>query len=244
MSVRVTYWGQFGNNIFQYCAARRFARKNNLQLLTEWKHPCIFPATPYTAGVKLDEPFRKLLDTQEDLLDRPFPPGAYHLEGYFHQHRWYDEHLDEIKSFFVIPKMQHMGDDLAVHLRLGDYRDFGPGRAIIDPRWYVDLIEKIPHRKLWIVAQEWNDRYMAAFSRLQFEFVSGSRETDFLFLMAFKKMICSNSTFCWWAAKLGHATQVWTFKPWIKGTRGDLAFTKNAVPVDGGFWDEGTEQKQ
>ena len=239
MSVRVNYSGQFGNNLFQYCAARRFARKNNLQLLTEWPHSTIFPATPCMGGEQVAEPYRKLLDTQDDLLDRPYPPGAYCLEGYFQRPRWYDEHLDEIKSFFVLPKMCHMGDDLAVHLRLGDYRDFGPGRAIIDPGWYVHLIKKIPHRKLWIVSQEWNTRYMEPFKQFKFEYVHGFMEHDFMFLMAFKKLICSNSTFCWWAAKLGYAQELYTFKPWIKGTWINLALTKGATPVDGEFWNEG-----
>ena len=47
MPVQINYKGRFGNELCQYIAARIFAEKNKLNLLTSLQTPDIIPTTPH-----------------------------------------------------------------------------------------------------------------------------------------------------------------------------------------------------
>jgi hypothetical protein len=59
---------------------------------------------------------------------------------------------------------------------------------------------------------------------------------DFKFIASFDKIICSNSSYSWWAVFFGNPSAVYTFKRWICGGKQvRLADFTHATSVDGFF---------
>jgi GR25 family glycosyltransferase involved in LPS biosynthesis len=124
-----------------------------------------------------------------------------------------------------------------MHVRVGDYKKH-KGGSVIHPEWYLSILKKQKFRKLFIVVREddakYLDWYISHFSAFRPTIVSSDIKHDFNFIMQFDRIICSNSTFCWWAAFLSEARTIWTFEPWL-GDGARLALFDRAVPSKGDF---------
>jgi hypothetical protein len=45
--------------------------------------------------------------------------------------------------------------------------------------------------------------------------VSGGKDADWDYLRSFDRVICSNSTFCWWAMFFSMPSKLYMFKRWV-----------------------------
>jgi hypothetical protein len=107
-----------------------------------------------------------------------------------------------------------------IHLRLGDYWSADVA-SVIHPTWHRACLSKLGYRpqrhKLYIVCENPNDEFVRHYAQFRPEFVSGTPESDFAFIASCGNIICSNSSFCWWAAFLGNPKRVMTFGPlWMR----------------------------
>lgn len=146
-------WGRAGNQFFQYCFLRLYAKKHNLELqIPPWVGTHLF-------GLK-DSPVSKVLPPWKEPgsgLDHPTPPQGTEavnrdFQGYAQYHTsYYAKHQKEIRSFFQpVPRVRarvapararlHMGrgTTIGLHIRRGDY-----GRGIfplVPIPWYLDWL--------------------------------------------------------------------------------------------------------
>lgn len=120
----------FGNNMFQYVFGRLVAEKSWTDLRV------ILPSENYFGrkaferlGVNLNprRPIKrfKTFDINDSnakdvgSMDYLTPHRNYSVRGHFEDYTLFEDHLDEIRSWFPAPKEKN-DEDLILHLRLGD----------------------------------------------------------------------------------------------------------------------------
>jgi hypothetical protein len=233
MPVSIIYKGRFGNAIFQYTAARIFAEKHREYLLTPFPYPGVLRPAHFDSGesplkARLSARFltKVWIEDNEDIspFDRYEGRRNYIFHGYFQDSRLYNQNVDQVKSIFALPVVAEKNyTDIVMHCRLGDfYHDdyLAEGHndcsEIIHPRWYVDLLQAEKFQKLHIVLYDhktptkYVNRYLSYFEPFK-PIVYRKRRAglDFHFIRSFDRIICSNSTFSWWAAFLSQARVIY-----------------------------------
>lgn len=234
MSVTVDYIGRFGNNVFQYVAARLFAEENGLSLRTPANFGAVLPVRESAEPNAGELPGKALrLGDSDELFARSFPSGNYHLSGFFQRSDWYWERRKRVLEILDVPVPKEEDPDaLGVHLRLGDYRHH---KIAIHPSWYVGLLKATRFSKLVVVTDQKDGKYLKHFKCWKPEVVSESVASDWKRLLGFRRLIISNSTFAWWAAFCGKSESVVTFARWIRNPIAQLAQFPKATPMEGSF---------
>ena len=237
--VSVNYFGRYGNNLFQYVAARLFAEMNNFKMVTTApigflnikNHPC--------SDVEDVSSYKEVV-----IHDGEFPGAGLHdvnikFNGYFQNSSDYNPYRAQIKEMFDLKPVQKNTEDIVVHLRLTDYF-WSRNKWVISPLWYIQLIKKEKYRNCYIVVEPHvtNKEYLKYFDNIKnVKIVTGNTAAeDFEFIRSFDRIICSNSTFCWWAAFLSDASKIYTFKPWVRDPKVNLSDIPNGKAVPGEFF--------
>lgn len=239
--------GRTGNNIFQYVFARLLAYKNGLHMGTEWPHQDFIRTTVPYPGNTCHEPVVKINDLYHaehgiDWYSKDFKKKRVYCSGFFQHPKYYDGFTGIIRSFFDIPPFKKRpSNEIVMHVRIGDYADRGL-RSVMEPAWYGKILKQLRYNpkthKLFIVTENRNEKYVKKFLHYRPEIVSQSPAEDFHFIRQFDNILCSNSSFAWWAAWLSEATKIFTFSRWIREPHGAiirLAFMKRALPIMGGW---------
>jgi len=215
MTVQVIYEGRFGNNLLQYVCGRLFAERIGVRLEAQLPPNGIVTAAPNADGRSFSGSPRVLRDS-EMVLDREWAPGPYVLWGYWCHSRWYEAERRKIENFIRIPAVEAANErglvsdrDLVMHVRLGDYV---PARAMIQPEWYDAILDTEKHERLYIVTDTPGHPYLDHWKARKPIIVSRSPESDFHFIRQFKRIICGNSTFSWWACFFSHAYRIHTYR--------------------------------
>tara|TARA_B100000212_G_C27379031_1_gene536044 strand:+ start:830 stop:1666 length:837 start_codon:yes stop_codon:yes gene_type:complete len=156
-TVSVQLTNGFGNNIFQYTAAKLLAEylDSNLLLIPPSKN---YYAIPDLQSLGMDFT-QKTLTNPIKVLDKHYK-SCYNkvlkgrdviLSGYFEDYTIYFDHIEKIKSWF--PKSKNRNDNsLTIHMRTGD-RLFMKNEFYTKPRAknYLKAIEKFDFDELHIV---------------------------------------------------------------------------------------------
>jgi len=250
--ITVDYGGRTGNNMFQYAFARIIAERNELALKTEWPYSRFIEATPCTSG----EEYQGIPIFIRDLAVKDhnqlwhlenYKGKRVHIKGFFQNPMYYDSNKDLVKSIWKTkPIQKRASTDIVIHLRVGDYMDKGL-RSVINPNWHqlclLKHLKMDPRRdncKIYIVIENSNDPILKYYNWMKPRIVSHPNpKDDFEFIRSFDNIICSNSSFCWWAAYLSEATKILTFEPWLQFPKNEhikLAYMDRAIPVKGGFY--------
>lgn len=162
VAVRLT--NGFGNNIFQYVAARLLAERRQVPLRV------LTPRGYYGVDelAKLGIPVRRTRSERFDrnvfdatysevAAERSVRPERLVLRGHFEDYRHYLPHLEKIRSWFT-PVPRHNERDLGFHFRTGDrlfMREEFDSKPRIDD--YLAAIERFDFERLHIVSElpEW-----------------------------------------------------------------------------------------
>lgn len=235
MSVEIRWHGRFGNHVFQYAAARLFAQDNRLQLISQFLAPGFLEVTEPTGGLKIDAPEIVLTDG-DAIFGKHYLPARYVFNGFFQDASWYYDRKQEVEKMFILPPVESVNEnDLVMNVRLGDY---WAHNIVIDPSWYVDLLPRLQFDKLYIVTDEANPEYLSHFKRYRPIIRTGRPVEDWHFLRSFRRIVSSNSTYCWWACFFSQASVVYTFRRWIDNPNAKLSAFPRSVQVDGRFFNE------
>lgn len=237
MCVHVLYKGRTGNNLFQYTAARLFAQSQRFMLLTPPPVQDLLSVSPFEGGTYFDGPSAFVTEAAGDILDRDHPPGRYIFDGWFQRSDWYLKRRDKILEFLRPRPIENTNtEDIVINLRVGtDY--LTPG-WVIHPKWYLDILAKESFRKLHIVADSRHEGYLSWFSKYDPIVVASGPRGDWEYLRSFDRIICSNSTFCWWAAFFSGARRTWIFKRWVPHPDAHYGPFPGGEAVDGPFLNE------
>ena len=89
--------------------------------------------------------------------------------------------------------------------------------------------------KVIVEPHDTNKFYTKLFTQYMPAYLSSTPSSDFDFIRSHNNIICSNSSFCWWAAFLSEAESIYTFKPWMNRKGIPLAGIAGAKALDGTF---------
>lgn len=237
MSVSVNHIGRFGNHLFQYLASRFIAEENGMKLNSPWVGQAIVPIKEDhdVAARDGNGPFTRIGD-EHGALDRKWEKGNYQTAGYFQVGRWYFERKKRILEIVQLPPVDPSpAGDLVVNVRLGDYV---PYNAAIHPSWYLDVLSREKFDRLLLVTDDPANPYLKIFDRYSPVMVKGGPVEHFKTLRNARRLVMSNSTFCWWAAFLGSAEKTYIFKRWLNHPGALLGDFQGAIGVDGALLHE------
>jgi hypothetical protein len=259
MSVEVSYWptSRFGNNLFQYVSARLFARHHGLRMITPFSPANgrdILRVLPSHEGEKVETPTIRvtddpwileqrpgipyfLLNPEQDLFSGEWPRARYVFEGWFERSRWYHDRRTQIEEFVRPDPIGSVNrKDIVLSLRIGE--DFTSRKWTIDPRWYLEILARESFDTLHLVTDSLNEEYLSHFARYSPVVVSSGPKGDWNYLRSFDRIVCSNSSFAWWACFFSRASRIYTFKRWHAYPVGDLGRFPSGVELDGPFLHE------
>lgn len=234
--VTVEYKGRSGNRMFQYVIARIVAESNGMKLGTEWPEDGFIEVTKPEKGIEI----KGIPIVIESLKYEDIHNIGYcrvHLNGYFQDANLFNPFRERIRGFFNLNEIEKNTEDVVMHVRLADYW-CDRVRSVINPTWYVKIIKSIKYRNLYIVCErnETSRKYLREFDRFNPIYIHNTPREDFDFIRSFDKIICSNSSFCWWAAFLGYPKEVYTFGPrWMYSSGPKLSNLEGAHEVSGTF---------
>lgn len=242
MSIEIKYMASSGNIVFQYVYARLLAVKNKLYLKTKFPVRNLLKTTRHEPGRIIKSPTIMICDRDGlgggEFFYKELPPAHYALKGWFQDPDFYNPNKELIRSFFILDKVKKNTEDIIMAVRLGDYCNLG---QLIHPKWYLNILKKESFRRLYIVGCRTDEPYLEHFRKYKPIVIEPRGFKDFHTIRKFDKIICSNSSFIWWAAFLSDASRVYTFARWIN-TKNKSApilfkqsFLKNAIRVDGEF---------
>ena len=203
----VKYNGRLGNNLFQYCYGRIIAEKLKLRL-------------------KADK-IRGFENTKEELLGSELDPPIV-FDGYYQEFSYYKNHKENIKKWLWIEKTideKISENDLVVYIMRSDYVS---SNLSMPMSFYDECVKTIPHDKVYVCTCDINDPDTKEFIKRHNAILRHKSEIeDFKFLMNFNKIVLSQSTYCWWAAWLSDAKEIYypvseSFGAWGKGHASNL----------------------
>lgn len=157
--VIVQFTNGFGNNLFQYNAARLLAEFHN-QKVYAVPPKLDYYAMPYFENLGVDFiesgiDIRSLVHVNEGNYKSMFRDSYsglnFLVRGYFEDYTIFDKHIDEIKKWY--PKVEKRSNkDLVLHFRAGD-RLFYKNEFYTKPKVedFINAIEKFDFEQLHIV---------------------------------------------------------------------------------------------
>ena len=207
------HFGRFGNQLFQYAVARKFADMHGARL-----------ETPRWIGQRLffidDPPISGRLPRMP--IDH-LPHGHVNVDlfGYFqfqaaidilsvHELRQWYSFRPEWKARFTRPRPYY----IAANLRRGDYLSMTGSYAIVHEQSYIKACGKfgLDESSLVFIGEE-HRRPDPFLDKQGLGFLS-----DFFSVMYADIILRANSTFSWWAALLSRSR---VFSPLVEGRTGD-----------------------
>ena len=220
--VKITYSPcRFGNHLFQHIAGRLLAERLNAELSA--KPTAELPGTNTVLSKDLSS-FHVL----EGVDPIPSWPDIESLRGKnleikngFYNSKYFIQDREHIKTWISpAPTMQVDPDDVLINVRLGD---FMPGQVqplglVIDPSYYEFVLSRIKFKNLYLMTDgNPNDSYFDWLKKYEHTVISGYGLEHFNKALAFKRIIMSNSTFCWWFTFLSNAAEI--YFPMANGSR-------------------------
>lgn len=251
--IQVNYIGRMGNNMFQYALGRIIHEKTgralthinqNQDLREKYK-------IQISKGSHLGDNFEHFVNIHNfnergisgETLGQSLVMNEYNFEsvdemirmatgrgiilhGFFQRRKYYIDWKPQIQKWFWLQRHERQSTrDWVFHVRHGDYLDanqqlpIGYYRSILES--YSDKVDNV-----YFVGANLTDEAKAEFSQLGKFVDKGSSIEDFRYLQSFQNIICSNSTFAWWAAWLSTAERVFLPQPktgyWSEGSDQDL----------------------
>lgn len=226
MSVRFNHKvGQHGNQLFVCIKAAIVAITNNLHIDMPTNGLVTFKHVMTTA--------KTVADVADVHLKRGYYQDVCHFNPYKHM---------IVNDILDLPKLDPRSPrDVVMHVRLDGFNHEGHNSHIIAPEWYTSILDTLDFDTLYIVMdtksgriwrQQATDKkkYLDAFAKYSPTVVSGTAREDFEFIRSFDTIVCSNSTFSFWATFLSDASRKF-MPPFWESKRSRLSEIENAVVV-------------
>lgn len=219
---------RLGNRLYMYAAGRLLARKLGMALQSEplegfTRTRDIINGTPESNRVTYGFPLNGADPIPEwpDLEKWTYHPkvcasyGEFTIEHGFVNSRYFVNDRELIKTWFGgEPLMQVDPDDVLVNVRL---KEFTPLGLTLDPIYYTSVLERMFFKKLYLMTDDPSNPYLDVLKKYNPIPVTGYGVEHFFKAIAFKRIVMSNSTFCWWFTFVSDAKEI--YFPMINGNR-------------------------
>ncbi len=146
--------------------------------------------------------------------------GEVSLEGYFQSLKYFENCVDEFISRLNLPevKTDYIKDkNVAFHIRRGDYLNYGD-LFKIGKNYFPKQFENFKDYQINVFTDS-PELVLREFHKYNFNLIQTSSELkDLTSISKHDNVVCSNSTFSWWASLLGKKkNKIIVPNEWIKG---------------------------
>lgn len=213
---------RLGNRLYMYAAGRLLARKLGMTLQSEPLEG--FSRTRDVLIGRKDATIHVDLNGADPIPTWPKTGLTWdecqeyvdiEIKHGFVNSRYFINDRELIKTWFGgEPLMQVDPDDVLVNVRL---KEFTPLGITLDPIYYTSVLERMTFKRLYLMTDDFSDPYLGVFKKYNPITVPGNGVEHFFKALAFKRIVMSNSTFCWWFTFVSDAKEV--YFPMINGNR-------------------------
>jgi hypothetical protein len=211
-NVYVALAGGLGNQLFQVAAGYVYSRKydKNLVLdISKWsahQGRCpdqyrnnIFSNFKYSTYHTRD--VVGIYEKRFNYDPLPFIHGDVCLHGYFQSLKYFEEYKEDFINLLNLPDVSVDGE-VAVHIRRGDYLQFANIHLVCDTKYFLHNMGKFQDGKINVFTDS-PEHVREEFGNWMNIVKSDSELRDLTMMSQHDNIICSNSSFSWWASLLG-----------------------------------------
>lgn len=209
--------GGLGNQLFQVAAAYSYCKKYNKNLyidISDW-YACQ-GSNPIKYKDSIFKNFKyHLYSTPEttrineqnlSYKEFPFYDGDVSLYGYFQSDKYFSEHKQEFINLLNLPTVNNSfieERNIAFHIRRGDYMANADMYNVCDTDYFNNQFDNFKDYQINVFTDS-PDIVYKEFKNKKFNLIISNSELEDLTLMSsHTNIVCSNSSFSWWASLLG-----------------------------------------
>jgi hypothetical protein len=218
-NVYVSLVGGVGNQLFQIAAGYAYAKTYNKNLVldtTRWtgsqgKHPDTYKNTlfkNFTFTTHHPRQHTEVFEKRFNFDPLPYFKGDVRLNGYFQSFKYFEHYKDEFLNLLEWPDVPVgwlASENVAFHIRRGDYIQHGHVHFICDKKYFSKQFEEFsdPVHQMNVFTDD-PDAVQVEFQGHNFNIIQTNSELEDLRLMSLHdSIVCSNSSFSWWASLIG-----------------------------------------
>ncbi len=102
--------------------------------------------------------------------------------------------------------------DIVVIIRLGDFF-LKQNHSVLPFSFYEEALSMTPHERVFICTDDTSDPFLKRFKKYNAVVCRTNPLSNLKLTMAARKIVISQSTFCWWAAFLSQAKEIYFPRP-------------------------------
>lgn len=206
--------GGLGNQLFQIAAGYGYSKKYNKELIVSYKYwtalqgtsPDIYKDTIFRNFKfgEADHQFPAIIEDEQYDTNLPHFEGDVLLRGYFQSLDYFKDVVDEFISLLEIPKLDVDFDvSVAFHIRRGDYIHLNHIFGVCGTNYFKRMFEKFKDKQINVFTDQ-KDFVLKEFDGHDYNLVTFRNElNEFAFMSTHDNIVCSNSSFSWWASLVG-----------------------------------------
>lgn len=221
--ITVTKNGTLGNNMWQYAVARIIAEKNNLKLNC-FSIPGFHNTNNVVTGKIINSPTRQISGHRFDMNSIGSNTKII-MNGFFQRYEYIKEYKNEVKEWFKLDintPFEVNKNDLVVSIRRG-WNGY-PVYYCPPQEYFIENLNKIDCDRIILCTDTFEDPFFKFLEKLNVEVIKANYSPleQFSLIQKSNKIFLTSSTFCWWAAFLSNASEI--YYPWIN----------NFIPTENG----------
>jgi len=228
----VNVCGGVGNQLFQVATGYAYAKKHkkNLYINTNrWTASQGTSPTEYQTSLFKNFAYwnthtRDVVGIHEqgcNYAEIPFKLGNVSLNGYYQSLKYFEDYKSEFISQLGMPDVtfKPTENDVCFHIRRGDYLKFARIHHVCNTEYFNKLFDKFSDKNIYVLTDS-QDYVLDEFRNKDFKLVTTSSDLeDLTFMSRFNNIVCSNSSFSWWASLIGGAKNVYVPSRWYADGR-------------------------
>jgi hypothetical protein len=209
--------GGLGNQLFQVAAAYSYCKKYNKKLyidISDWSASQGNSPINYKDSIFKNFEYHchstpETTQIQEDDLvynELSFCDGDVSLHGYFQSEKYFTEYKQEFIDLLNLPDVNKSfmeEQNVAFHIRRGDYISYSHIYNVCNTDYFNKQFETFKNHQINVFTDSANI-ICEEFKNENFNLIITNSELEDLTLMSLHtNIVCSNSSFSWWASLLG-----------------------------------------
>ena len=209
--------GGLGNQLFQVAAGYAYSKKYNKELIIDdsgWvasqgKSPKEYKYTIFKNfhyGTTFNRDVIPIYEVDCNYQELSNYNGNVSLNGYFQSLKYFENYKHQFIDQLVLPNVNCSiikDESVAFHIRRGDYLIYPDIHLVCDTNYFHSMFEKFQDYNINVFTDS-PQHVLNEFEKYNFNLIQTSSEINDLTLMSqHANVVCSNSSFSWWASILG-----------------------------------------
>ena len=165
----------------------------------------------------------------------PYSKLSVSLNGYFQSLKYFADKKDYFLNQLNLPNVDTScikGKNVAFHIRRGDYMRHPDIHNICKTDYFKTQFQEFKDYQINVFTDS-PEVVLQEFEGEDFNLIQTSSELNDLTLMSkHDNIVCSNSTFSWWAALIGKMNRIIVPDKWIYNTDCEDIYTSNMTRIE------------